>query len=185
MEIPLDAAAQGLRAERELGPLTILDPAPAAGGGVLRLGARGCYSGGRFYPAFPVVPVDTTSAGDTFNAALAVGLCEGQGIPQGPSHCKRGRDAFRHARGCANGGRRVCRSLPFLLAVNDAIHLAGFDGDLPGELAVDLRLDLQLIRTSRNQQSTADIVQFVDMGHKHTVQVNGANVAGRHGPEGL
>lgn len=33
-------------------------------------------------PAFPVQPVDTTAAGDTFNAAFAVGLGEGHSIPE-------------------------------------------------------------------------------------------------------
>jgi ribokinase len=52
---------------------------------ILKLGDQGCfYSDGRtscHQPAFPVEARDTTAAGDTFNAALAVALAEGKGIP--------------------------------------------------------------------------------------------------------
>ncbi len=48
---------------------------------ILKLGARGCYYASateRFeVPAFDVTPVDTTAAGDTFNAAYAVACAEG------------------------------------------------------------------------------------------------------------
>ncbi len=43
------------------------------------------YSDGtkeRLVPAFPAEAVDTTGAGDTFNAALAVALAEGRDIEQ-------------------------------------------------------------------------------------------------------
>lgn len=49
---------------------------------VLKLGEQGCYyrdgSKGLACPAFPVTARDTTAAGDTFNAGLAVGLAEGR-----------------------------------------------------------------------------------------------------------
>jgi ribokinase len=49
---------------------------------IVKLGDQGCvYSGADgtiVMPAFPVQPVDSTAAGDTFNAALAVALVEGR-----------------------------------------------------------------------------------------------------------
>ncbi len=57
---------------RRLGPRTV----------ILKLGDQGCLlldgRGPRRFPAFPVEVRDTTAAGDTFNAALAVALAEGQ-----------------------------------------------------------------------------------------------------------
>ena len=51
---------------------------------ILKLGDQGCfYSDGRVSchePAFPVEARDTTAAGDTFNAALAVALAEGKAM---------------------------------------------------------------------------------------------------------
>jgi ribokinase len=45
---------------------------------VLKMGDRGCFfqsAAEQYYvPAFPVEAVDTTGAGDTFNAALAIAL---------------------------------------------------------------------------------------------------------------
>lgn len=52
---------------------------------VLKLGDRGCYfddgQARHYAPAFPVEAKDSTAAGDTFNAALAVALAEGKEIP--------------------------------------------------------------------------------------------------------
>lgn len=53
-----------------------------AGAVVLKLGDKGCfYDDGQrqiYQPAFAVAVRDSTAAGDTFNAALAVALCEGR-----------------------------------------------------------------------------------------------------------
>jgi ribokinase len=43
---------------------------------IVKLGAAGAYSGGVLYPGFAVNAIDTTAAGDTFNAAFAVALSE-------------------------------------------------------------------------------------------------------------
>lgn len=45
---------------------------------VLKLGERGCFFGGVLYPAPRVDAIDTTGAGDVFNAAFAVALAEKQ-----------------------------------------------------------------------------------------------------------
>jgi ribokinase len=56
----------------ELGDLS------ASGRVVLTLGAEGARLGEEHVPAFPARAVDTTGAGDAFNAALAVALAEGR-----------------------------------------------------------------------------------------------------------
>lgn len=49
---------------------------------VLKMGDLGCFYSGSgeelFIPAFPVAAVDSTAAGDVFNASLAVSLAEGR-----------------------------------------------------------------------------------------------------------
>ena len=69
-----DEAPELAEALRKLGPRSV----------VLKLGDRGSYccgDTGCFYtPAFPVEVRDSTAAGDTFNAALAVAFAEGQPI---------------------------------------------------------------------------------------------------------
>ena len=53
---------------------------------VLKLGERGAfvYDGkkGTFFPGFQVEAVDSTAAGDTFGAALSIGLCRKQGLEE-------------------------------------------------------------------------------------------------------
>lgn len=51
---------------------------------VLKLGKRGAYlydgKDGKLFPAFPIKAVDSTGAGDTFTAELAIRLCLGDSI---------------------------------------------------------------------------------------------------------
>ncbi len=72
--VSADEAPELARALRERGARTV----------VLKLGDQGCYyeNGLRriHEPCFPVAVRDTTAAGDTFNAALAVALAEGKSI---------------------------------------------------------------------------------------------------------
>jgi ribokinase len=69
-----DEAPPLAAALRELGPATV----------ILKLGDQGAFlatgSEARHFPAFAVTAVDSTAAGDTFNAALAVALAEGQAM---------------------------------------------------------------------------------------------------------
>lgn len=70
---PADAPAL-TRALRQLGARTV----------VLKLGDQGCFFDGgaqqKHHPGFPVEVRDSTAAGDTFNAALAVALAERKSI---------------------------------------------------------------------------------------------------------
>ncbi len=72
---PHDAPALA-EALRKLGPQTV----------VVKLGDQGCFlsngAGSRHVPAYPVEVRDSTAAGDTFNAALAVALAEGKTIEE-------------------------------------------------------------------------------------------------------
>jgi ribokinase len=69
-----EEAPELAEALRKLGPRSV----------VLKLGDQGSYycgDTGCFHtPAFPVEVRDSTAAGDTFNAALAVALVEGQPV---------------------------------------------------------------------------------------------------------
>jgi len=70
--VALAQAEEVARAVHRLGVSTV----------VLKLGAQGCFAfrdgAGTHYPGFVVDARDTTAAGDTFNAGLAVGLAEGR-----------------------------------------------------------------------------------------------------------
>jgi ribokinase len=72
--ISLGEAPALAQALRRLGPRTV----------ILKLGDQGSLlldeSGARHFPAFQVKVVDSTAAGDTFNAGLAVALAEGKPI---------------------------------------------------------------------------------------------------------
>jgi ribokinase len=120
LEIPLDIALYALEVARRAGVRTILNPAPAPAEPiapeidyvtpneteaaavqgaratvVLTLGEEGAELDGTRVPAFPANAVDTTGAGDAFNAAFAVALAEG--LPD--------LDAVRW--GCAAGAHMV------------------------------------------------------------------------------
>jgi ribokinase len=70
---PLDRATAAAAARRLLarGPRHVV--VKMGGAGALLVGAQG----EAFWPSFPVTPVDTTAAGDTWNAGFAAALAEG------------------------------------------------------------------------------------------------------------
>jgi ribokinase len=74
--LPLSEAPVVAESLRRLGPRTV----------ILKLGDRGSLllndAGPRHFPAFRVEARDTTAAGDTFNAALAVALAEGKPLEE-------------------------------------------------------------------------------------------------------
>jgi ribokinase len=103
LEIPIDTALHALAVAREAGTRTVLDPAPAparpiaphadyltpnetearavkeaTGTLILTLGEGGVRLGDEHVPAFPARALDTTGAGDAFDAAFAVALAEGR-----------------------------------------------------------------------------------------------------------
>jgi ribokinase len=71
-EVDLADAPALASALQALGPRTI----------VIKMGPRGCFikqgPTEHHVAGFPVTPVDTTAAGDTFNAGLAIALAQGQ-----------------------------------------------------------------------------------------------------------
>ncbi|MDQ6701476.1 MAG: ribokinase [Acidobacteriota bacterium] len=74
--IPALEASRIARELLALGPRTV----------ILKLGEQGCYAcgpdGEGHHAGFAVDVVDTTAAGDTFNAGLAIALAEGKQLPE-------------------------------------------------------------------------------------------------------
>src|SRR5207237_550077 len=74
--VSVEEASELAESLRRLGPRTV----------IVKLGELGCLllndSGPRHFPGFAVEVRDTTAAGDTFNAALAVALAEGRPIEE-------------------------------------------------------------------------------------------------------
>ncbi|WP_332696443.1 ribokinase [Halalkalibacter lacteus] len=57
---------------------------------ILKMGSQGAYiydgTKGRMYPAYKIETVDSTGAGDTFNAVLAFKLCQGMDLDEAVKH---------------------------------------------------------------------------------------------------
>jgi ribokinase len=74
--VSLGEARELAESLRRLGPRTV----------IVKLGEQGCLllnaTGSRHFPGYKVEVRDTTAAGDTFNAALAVALAEGRAIEE-------------------------------------------------------------------------------------------------------
>jgi ribokinase len=74
--VSLDQARELAESLRRQGPRTV----------IVKLGERGCLllneAGSRHFPGYTVEVRDTTAAGDTFNAALAVATAEGRSIEE-------------------------------------------------------------------------------------------------------
>jgi ribokinase len=74
--VSVEEARELAESLRRLGPRTV----------IVKLGEQGCLllndAGARHFPGYRVEVRDTTAAGDTFNAALAVALAEGRAIEQ-------------------------------------------------------------------------------------------------------
>ena len=72
--VSVDEASELAESLRGLGPRMV----------IVKLGEQGCLllndAGAQHFPGYEVAVRDTTAAGDTFNAALAVGLAEGRTI---------------------------------------------------------------------------------------------------------
>jgi ribokinase len=76
-------AAALLHSAKPLSPPATMTRLRAAGAKtvVLKLGSRGAICGPHHIPAFKIKPIDTTAAGDCFNAAFAIALAEKQELP--------------------------------------------------------------------------------------------------------
>src|SRR3990172_8959236 len=88
---------------------------------IVTRGARGCLwvgtDGARHFPAFSVLAIDSTGAGDAFNGALAVALAEGRSLQEAIP--------FANAAGGLTTTRRGAQeSLPDRAAI-DALLAAG------------------------------------------------------------
>ena len=135
---PVDGVAAAARAARVL-------VERGAGTVVVTLGESGlvaCGPAGELrVPAFPVTAVDTTAAGDCFNAALAVGLAEGAVVPAALRFA-----AAAAALACTRRGARP--SLPARAAV-DALAQSEGASTAPSEASPRIELRQQSRRSNR------------------------------------